>query len=131
MHALNEGANEFTSYKVFFLSCHDEGFYNVVEAKYGTSAWNDYWSKLDGDGEIVWGSNAKLTEMGEAQAQATGEAWKTELAAGLSKPGKFYISPLSCALETLEIMFSGLFPEHKSDWVTVLKVNFPESFDYC
>ena len=46
---------------------------NVAEAKYGTQAWDEYvysyismlngslillssyWSKLDGDGEIVWG----------------------------------------------------------------------------
>ncbi|KNZ74033.1 hypothetical protein J132_08343 [Termitomyces sp. J132] len=69
--------------------------------------------------------------MGEFQAQATGEVWKTKLATRLPVPGKFYVSLLLCALKTLEIMFSGLFPECKSDWVTVFKVNFPESFDYC
>ncbi|KAG6889697.1 hypothetical protein C0995_015445 [Termitomyces sp. Mi166 len=121
INTLNEEADNFTAYKVFFLSRHGEGYHNVAEAKYGTPAWNDYWSKLNGDGELVWGPDAELTATGEAQAAAAGEAWKTELAAGLPMPGKFYVSPLSRALKTLEITFSGLLPKGKNEWATVLE----------
>ena len=38
------------------------------EAKYGTKAWDDYWSKLDGDGELYW-LDAHLTEKGKQQVR--------------------------------------------------------------
>ncbi|KAG6895881.1 hypothetical protein C0992_011802 [Termitomyces sp. T32_za158] len=121
IHTLNEEADNSTSYKVFFLSRHGEGFHNVAEAKYGTPAWNNYWSKLDGDGEIVWGPDAELTETGKTQAAAASEVWRSELAAKLPVPGKFYVSPLSRALQTLEITFNGLLPERESKWATILE----------
>lgn len=49
---LNREADARTAYKVFFVGRHGEGWHNVGERKYGTEAWNSYWSLLEGDGEI-------------------------------------------------------------------------------
>ncbi|KAF5376677.1 hypothetical protein D9615_007908 [Tricholomella constricta] len=107
IHSLNKGADSYTSYKVFFLGRHGQGFHNVAEAKYGTPAWDEYWSKLNGDGDLVWGPDAELTDLGKSQATSAHEAWKNELAAGIPLPGKFYVSPLTRALQTLEITING------------------------
>ncbi|ELU36450.1 hypothetical protein AG1IA_09521 [Rhizoctonia solani AG-1 IA] len=32
-----------------------DGVDNLAESTYGTAAWDDYWSKLNGDGNITWG----------------------------------------------------------------------------
>ncbi|KAG6910375.1 hypothetical protein DXG01_011090 [Tephrocybe rancida] len=68
-------------------------------------------------------ADAEITDTGKAQAVAAGTVWKAELAAGLPLPGRFYVSPLSRALKTLEITFDGLLPKHqqKSQWATVLE----------
>ncbi|KAF8064320.1 histidine phosphatase superfamily [Lyophyllum atratum] len=109
---MNARADRFTSYKAFFIARHGEGFHNVAEAKYGTPAWNDVWSKLDGDGVLVWGPDAELTPNGEAQAAVARDAWRREREAGIPLPGRFYVSPLSRALRTLEITMRGLLSEH-------------------
>lgn len=49
---LNREADVGTAYKVFFVGRHGEGWHNVGEKKYGTEAWDNYWSMLEGDGEI-------------------------------------------------------------------------------
>ncbi|KAF9509648.1 hypothetical protein BS47DRAFT_138544 [Hydnum rufescens UP504] len=48
-----------SSYKVFFVGRHGQGWHNLAEAKYGTSAWNSYWSHLNTDGQIVWGRRGR------------------------------------------------------------------------
>lgn len=102
---LNETTDGFTSYKVLFLGRHGQGYHNVAEAKYGTQAWNDYWSKLNGDGEIVWGPDPLLTDIGEHQAIVARDAWNTEMSFKLQLPGKFYCSPLTRAMRTCQITF--------------------------
>ncbi|KAG5638095.1 hypothetical protein H0H81_001862 [Sphagnurus paluster] len=110
---LNKAADKYTSYKVFFLSRHGQGFHNLAESKYGTAAWDDYWSKLNGDGDIVWGPDPELTDLGVTQAAAAHDAWKTEIKAGIPLPGRYYVSPLTRALKTLEITIQGLTPPAK------------------
>ncbi|KAI0712526.1 phosphoglycerate mutase-like protein [Earliella scabrosa] len=102
---LQKSAPAGTQYKVFFFARHGQGFHNVGEAKYGTPEWDRYWSKLDGDGEIVWGPDAELTQTGIEQAVAAREAWKTERAYGVPLPQKHYGSPLSRALHTFDETF--------------------------
>ncbi|KAF8323498.1 uncharacterized protein EI90DRAFT_2384115 [Cantharellus anzutake] len=58
--------------KLIFAARHGQGWHNVAEAKYGTKAWNEYWSKLNTDGEIIWGPDPKLTPLGEREAQKLG-----------------------------------------------------------
>ncbi|KAF5332715.1 hypothetical protein D9611_005467 [Ephemerocybe angulata] len=80
---------------------------NVAEAKYGTQAWDDYWSKLEGDGVLTWGPDPLLTSTGIAQAQYAHSVWEEELGYGLTPPAKIYCSPFSRALKTCEIVFEG------------------------
>ncbi|KAJ8474034.1 hypothetical protein ONZ45_g16086 [Pleurotus djamor] len=103
---LNHHADSKTSFKLFFLGRHGEGFHNVAEAKYGTPAWDAIYSKLDGDDEIVWGPDAEITPLGVSQAENAKAAWQTELANGLRIPDAMYVSPLSRALRTWEITFA-------------------------
>ncbi|KAK7062789.1 putative phosphoglycerate mutase pmu1 [Paramarasmius palmivorus] len=105
---LNCEAEKGTSYKVVIFGRHGQGFHNVAEAKYGTEAWDDYWSKLDGDGELVWGPDAELTPLGEDQARAVNQAWKTELAFNIPLPKRRYSSPMTRALNTYLLTFEDI-----------------------
>ncbi|RPD62745.1 phosphoglycerate mutase-like protein, partial [Lentinus tigrinus ALCF2SS1-7] len=105
--ALNAAASPGSQYKVFFFSRHGQGFHNVAEAKYGTEVWDDHWSKLNGDGELVWGPDPDLTQLGIDQAKAAREAWATERAFGIPLPERHYASPLQRALRTFHETFVG------------------------
>ncbi|KAH9948825.1 phosphoglycerate mutase-like protein [Amylocystis lapponica] len=105
--ALNRAAPEGTTYKVLFLGRHGQGYHNVGEAKYGTKAWDDYWSKLNGDGELVWGPDPLLTPLGISQAEDARSVWLAEVTNGIPLPEKCYASPLHRALSTWEFTFSG------------------------
>lgn len=111
--SLNLFAPRNTQYKLLFLGRHGEGWHNVAEAFYGTPAWNDKWSKLNGDGNMTWGPDAKLTPNGEAQAQNATALWKKELLAGIPIPESLYSSPMSRSSETARISFSWLWDFHK------------------
>jgi len=104
------------SVKVFFLGRHGEGYHNVAEAKYGTPAWNDYWSKLDGDGTLVWGPDALLTPTGIQQAEAVHDKWLGEIPTGIPVPTVFYSSPLTRASRTLEITWTGITLQNGSHY---------------
>ncbi|KAF8734259.1 Phosphoglycerate mutase-like protein, partial [Rhizoctonia solani] len=90
---------------------------NVGVDRYGPIAWENKWSKQNGDGEITWGPDAKLTPLGEAQAKGVNEIWKKEL----SRPGdpipvptRLFSSPLTRALATLDLTFKGVLPKDES-----------------
>jgi len=104
---LNETAEPGVQFKVFFVGRHGEGYHNVGEAKYGTKAWCEYWAKLDGDGEIVWGPDPQLTPLGEQQAQQAHAAWEKERLFGIPLPEKLYTSPLTRAIRTNHVTFDG------------------------
>lgn len=67
-----------------------------------------YWSKLNGDGNITWGPDPKLTPKGEEQARAVNTAWHAQLAAGVPLPQSLYTSPLQRSLNTLRITWSDI-----------------------
>ncbi|KAG6369495.1 histidine phosphatase superfamily [Boletus reticuloceps] len=108
IHSLNATATRGVQYKVFFIGRHGEGFHNVAEAKYGKKAWDEYWSKLNGDGEMVWGPDPQLTPLGEQQAWDAHVAWETERRFGIPVPEKLYTSPLTRAIRTSQITFDNL-----------------------
>lgn len=103
-----------THYKVIFNGRHGEGAHNVAEAYYGTEAWDDYWSKLDGNGTLFW-SDAHLTEVGMEQALEAHAFYGEQLAwAGTPAPQSYYVSPLFRCLQTANATFSGLeLPEDR------------------
>ncbi|KZW00321.1 phosphoglycerate mutase [Exidia glandulosa HHB12029] len=111
--SLNLFAPRNTQYKLLFLGRHGEGWHNVAEAFYGTPAWDETWSKLDGNGTIVWGPDAQLTPLGEAQAANVTLLWEKELQAGIPIPEILYSSPMSRAAKTARISFEWLWKTGK------------------
>ena len=61
---------------------------------------------LDGDGELIWGPDPDLTQIGVDQAIAAGELWKAELQYGIPLPEKHYASPMQRALHTFQETWS-------------------------
>ncbi|EDU45207.1 phosphoglycerate mutase family protein [Pyrenophora tritici-repentis] len=102
------------SYKVLFLGRHGEGWHNVAEAKYGTKAWDCYYSALDGADGLTW-ADAHLTSVGELQAKDVADLWAQQLNEGIPVPETFYVSPLTRTIQTADISFSTLpFPHPPS-----------------
>ncbi|KAI0357434.1 phosphoglycerate mutase-like protein [Trametes cingulata] len=102
---LNGAAPEGTRYKLFFFIRHGQGHHNVAEAKYGTKTWDEYWSKLETDGEILWGPDPELTALGVTQAQEARKLWEVEREYGVPLPEKQYASPMRRALQTWQEIF--------------------------
>ncbi|KAF2005972.1 phosphoglycerate mutase-like protein [Amniculicola lignicola CBS 123094] len=110
---LNEQAERGVHYKVLFLGRHGQGYHNVAETKYGTEAWDCYWSLLDGADGLVW-DDAHLTDMGQDQARDVNGLWKKLLPKGIPAPETFYVSPLTRTLQTADLSFHGLgWPEDR------------------
>ncbi|KAH9836875.1 PMU1-high copy suppressor of ts tps2 mutant phenotype [Teratosphaeria destructans] len=87
---------------------HGQGVHNVAEDFYGTQAWDAYWSRLEGNGTVVW-ADAHLTGLGEAQAREAGGFLGAQFeGAGMPRPGRFYVSPLFRCLQTARLTWAGL-----------------------
>ncbi|KAH9817212.1 hypothetical protein DFH28DRAFT_1081431 [Melampsora americana] len=82
---------------------HGEGFHNIAESKYGTPIWDCYWSELNGDQNITWGPDSRLTKKGQNQIELAKESWKLEISKSIPIPSLFITSPLSRAIETMKI----------------------------
>ncbi|KAI9656548.1 MAG: hypothetical protein M1821_004755 [Bathelium mastoideum] len=102
---LNKSSPQTVRYKVLFLARHGQGDHNVGEAKYGTVAWNDYWSKLDGADGLTF-FDAHLTDEGIKQAKVVNSTWKYQLTVPKTpSPQVYYTSPLYRCLQTAEVTF--------------------------
>lgn len=101
-------------YKLVYAARHGEGHHNVAEAKYGTKAWDDHWSLLNGDGELVWGPDPSLTSVGEGQAHDARRIWNNLLSEGKADlpplPGAYFSSPMIRSAKTLYLTFEGRTP---------------------
>lgn len=104
---LNEQSAADESVKVLFLGRHGQGYHNVAETKYGTHAWDCYWSLLDGADGITW-SDANLTAVGQGQARDVNKLWKESVGEGIPSPDTFYVSPLTRTIETADLSFEGV-----------------------
>ncbi|KDQ16130.1 hypothetical protein BOTBODRAFT_130372 [Botryobasidium botryosum FD-172 SS1] len=122
---LNAQAVDGALYKVLFIGRHGQGYHNLAEELYGSDAWNSYWSKLDGDGNITWGPDPLLTELGISQAEVAHVAWKTEIPYGVPLPS-LYSSPLSRAASTLEITFNDIMISEPPHARPLIVENFRE-----
>ncbi|CAE6364791.1 unnamed protein product [Rhizoctonia solani] len=112
---LQQDASAGTKYAVCWFGRHGQGWHNVGEAKYGAKEWNEKWSLLNGDGEIVWGPDPELTDLGKQQASQAHDVWKTELSREdpVPLPTKLFSSPFSRAALTLDITFSNILTHMK------------------
>lgn len=109
LEKLNDDSGEDEVYKLAFLARHGQGYHNQAHAKYGNDAWNDYWSKINGDGELVWGPDPELTHLGVSQAIENHDQWEIELR-DESKilPHKWYSSPFTRSIDTLIGTWNGI-----------------------
>ena len=57
-------------------------------------------------------ADPRLTPIGEEQARSAHAAWKREILRGIPVPQRYYCSPLTRAIRTLELTFEGLLPAH-------------------
>jgi len=105
---LNVQSPPTTTYRLLYLARHGEGFHNVAERHYGTKAWDCYWSKLSGNGNITW-ADAHLTADGIAQAKVAHDFWRASIVGrGIPVPQSYYVSPLDRCLATGKVTFTGL-----------------------
>lgn len=89
------------SYKVLFLARHGEGWHNIASHKYSPEEWITKWRFLGTDGELTWGPDADLTELGINQAKENNKVWKDQVTKGAPIPSQFYVSPLKRSCHTL------------------------------
>jgi broad specificity phosphatase PhoE len=57
-------------------------------------------------------ADPRLTPIGEEQARNVRAAWEREISRGVPVPQRFYCSPLTRAVRTLELTFEGVLPAH-------------------
>lgn len=110
--ALNASAPHGTSYKLFIVGRHGQGYHNVSLIKYGRVEWRAKWSFLTGDDEMTWGPDPPLTPIGLDQARTANAAWKEH---SPPSPDALFCSPLRRALNTCAITF----PERIADVVVL------------
>lgn len=140
LEELNDTTPENVHYKLVFFARHGQGWANVAGRKYSKQEWYDKWRFLGTDGEITWGPDADLTELGEKQALENQQAWKEQLEnKGAPYPKKFYVSPLQRSIKTHSITWNnqevsvvenlretiGLHLCHRRSNKSVLETKFP------
>ncbi|SGZ58536.1 CIC11C00000002280 [Sungouiella intermedia] len=116
---LNENANDNEVYKLIICARHGQGYHNMIVEKYSLDAWNKKWNVLGTDGELVYGPDAMLSELGLNQGRENNNVWKEEIEQhGAPIPSKFYVSPLQRSLWTCVLTWDGLRPSHINPVVT-------------
>ncbi|KAF1937635.1 phosphoglycerate mutase-like protein [Clathrospora elynae] len=108
------------SVKVLFLGRHGQGYHNVAETKYGTKAWDCYWSALNGADGITW-ADANLTAAGQQQARDVNTLWAEQLPLGIPPPETYYTSPLTRTIETADLSFRGLHLPNGREYKPLVK----------
>lgn len=110
LNRLNGETDDSVVYKIFFLARHGQGFHNVAHDLYGDDAWNEHWLKLNGNGDMVWGPDPELTDLGIQQARDNTLQWKIEVENDCPLPTKFFLSPLRRSADTLVYTWESLCP---------------------
>lgn len=87
-----------TRYKVLFLSRHGQGNHNLLALTYGFHNIANDESATD----------PELTAFGVDQAKGNNTGWKNQLQKGIPLPSKWYVSPLTRAIDTMLITFDGI-----------------------
>jgi|SRR6266849_10981547 len=59
---------------------------------------------------LIPAADPRLTPIGEEQARSAHAAWEREILRGLPVPRRFYCSPLTRAIRTLQLTFEDILP---------------------
>jgi broad specificity phosphatase PhoE len=74
----------------------------------------------------LYAADPHLTAIGEEQGRSAHAAWEREILRGVPVPQKYYCSPLTRAIRTLELTFIDVLPaDTKPLIVEVLTINNP------
>ena len=92
LQQLNRDSPDNEIYKLIFLARHGQAKSNVASQKYSKEEWMRKWRFLGTDGELTWGPDADLTELGLKQAAENHQCWKQQLLEGAPYPKRFYVS---------------------------------------
>ncbi|KAL2832161.1 histidine phosphatase superfamily [Aspergillus cavernicola] len=125
---LNNHAPKHVSYKLFFMGRHGEGYHNAAEDYFGTPAWNCYYALLPGNTTHTW-FDADLTPSGLEQAQIAHAYWLHQHTLHrIHFPDLYYTSPMTRALKTANITFTGLPLQqaHAAPFIPEVKEGFRE-----
>ncbi|KAF3931941.1 hypothetical protein ABW20_dc0101293 [Dactylellina cionopaga] len=110
---LNDNAAPDETYKVLYLARHGQGPHNLAIETYGQRFWETDIAMFKEYKGLVVGPDPDLTKKGKEEAAAIGEIWKTQIdeydlfKAGVL-PQKFYASPFTRALRTLEMTWKDI-----------------------
>lgn len=119
LQQLNDNSDDNVSYKLILCARHGQGFHNVVVEKYSLEEWHAKWGALGTDGELDYGPDAMLTDLGINQGKENRQVWAREIEEhGAPIPLKFYVSPLQRSLWTCVYTWEGLRPNHIKPVVT-------------
>jgi broad specificity phosphatase PhoE len=106
---MNKNDPEHRRYKIFYAIRHGQGIHNVKEKEVGREEWDRHWSKLSGDGKVVW-EDAELTPYGEQQAKDIATFFDDS---DVPPPERIFSSPLRRCLQTTELAFEKRMPTTK------------------
>lgn len=121
MQSLIDAAPKGVTYKVLYMGRHGEGDHNVAESFYGTKAWDDYWSKLEGNGTVIW-ADAHLTDVGKGQVLQAHDFMAEQISGNkMPAPQTYYVSPLYRCLQTANLTFARLNLPHDRPFQPVIK----------
>ncbi|CAD6500488.1 BgTH12-07664 [Blumeria graminis f. sp. triticale] len=105
---LNSQSESTTRFSLLYMGRHGQGYHNLAESRYGTKAWDCYWSLQDGDEHGTW-RDAELTSVGISQAESARDFWATMIEKEkIPVPQSYYVSPLIRCLQTAWYTFTGI-----------------------
>ncbi|OQO07019.1 hypothetical protein B0A48_07585 [Cryoendolithus antarcticus] len=120
LDSLISSAGPHTTYKFFLLARHGQGTHNVAESFYGTQAWDAHWSKLEGNGTVIW-ADAELTDIGEGQAREAGKFISKLLDEGMPVPKRWEVSPLRRCCHTSALTWANMALPDGEVWRPVIR----------
>ncbi|KAK6526318.1 hypothetical protein TWF694_004917 [Orbilia ellipsospora] len=105
---LNANAAPDETYKVLYLARHGQGYHNLAIEKYGHPKWEREIGMLREYEGLQLGPDPDLTDTGKKEALGVNKIWKTQISKYMlseagALPQKFYASPFTRALQTLEV----------------------------
>ncbi|CAI5756114.1 unnamed protein product [Candida verbasci] len=106
LNELNKSSSNNVSYKLIFFSRHGQAMNNIASARFSKDEWFNKWRYLGTDGEIIWGPDSELSDLGKQQALENHKQWKYQLIENQAPfPQNFYSSPLTRPIETHNIIW--------------------------
>ncbi|KIW78090.1 hypothetical protein Z517_07923 [Fonsecaea pedrosoi CBS 271.37] len=111
LKVMNQRAPKEVTYRLLYLGRHGQGYHNVGIMFYGDAAWDCYYGAFDQDPNVpsITYLDAHLTPLGRHQAKTVSKFWQNlSSTQKMPLPQTYYSSPLTRAMQTAQLTFSGL-----------------------